>query len=332
VKLRIEKKIILSVLVTIFLVWFLVSQISLQNLKGITTQIKFSHILLGGIFYTTSYFFLALRWKMLIYSKRVSLTQLLPITSLHITMNQIMPVKSGELSYIYLTNKLCSLPVEEGIATLLVARVFDIMILLSFVLLSAMTLWGWHLFSPLELVVVAVFIILLPMLILFPLIQYSEKFYSLLERFSLRGRAKDFGFLNRAVKKVAETIRCLNDIHSQKIYIPLFFITLIIMLLRYATFCTLTMGSKADLALLPSIVVTTAFLLAFTLPIQGIGGFGTAEAGLTLGFISVSINKDLAILSSFSLHLIHIMYFLILGGISYIWIMARGYRRKESNK
>jgi len=59
----------------------------------------------------------------------VGIRDLFKIVCVHNMMNNLLPARTGEVSYIYLINKVHERDISEGIATLVVARVFDFIVI-----------------------------------------------------------------------------------------------------------------------------------------------------------------------------------------------------------
>jgi uncharacterized membrane protein YbhN (UPF0104 family) len=73
----------------------------------------------------------------------------------------------------------------------------------------------------------------------------------------------------------------------------------------------IAMGIHAGLSAIV-FACTFAFMTAI-LPVQGIGNFGTFEAGWTVGFLSIGIPVELAVSTGFSYHIINVIFNGILG-------------------
>src|SRR5712691_9946504 len=116
------KKKILALTLTVVLVWALLSQIDIRQMWSFIQEFSVRGLALGFGVYMLSYYFRALRWSQLIHSKEVGMGELFLVTSAHIMFNNLLPARSGELSYIYLLKKRHDLPGTEGLATLLVSR------------------------------------------------------------------------------------------------------------------------------------------------------------------------------------------------------------------
>ena len=115
---------ILATVITVILVAILLSQISIGDITKTLTDIEPSYIIVGFVLYIFSYFFRALRFRILL-NKKLSIKDLFSIVCVHNMANNILPARTGEVSYVYLSKKLHNVSVGEGVASLAVARMFD---------------------------------------------------------------------------------------------------------------------------------------------------------------------------------------------------------------
>jgi hypothetical protein len=76
---------------------------------------------------------------------------------------------------------------------------------------------------------------------------------------------------------------------------------------------------------LPAIIFACSFgFMTSILPIQGIGNFGTFEAGWTAGFLIVGLPAELAISTGFGFHIITLLFNILLGAYGYLAIHRTG--------
>ncbi|NAS89698.1 hypothetical protein C4E24_08220 [ANME-1 cluster archaeon AG-394-G21] len=113
-----------AVVITIVLAAVLLSQIEVNEVITTLASVDPLHVIAGFVLYTCSYFLRAFRFHILV-NKKVKIRDLFNIVCVHNMLNNILPARTGELSYIYLLKKLHNKKTGEGIATLFVARVFD---------------------------------------------------------------------------------------------------------------------------------------------------------------------------------------------------------------
>ena len=129
---------ITTVVITLFFVAILFTQISPGDIVKTLSQINPLCLIAGFFLYTGCYIFRTARFYYLL-NREIPVPDLFPVVCLHNVINMVLPAKTGELSYVYLVNKHHGRTIGEGIATLLIARIFDIisisvLFLVSFVI------------------------------------------------------------------------------------------------------------------------------------------------------------------------------------------------------
>jgi len=119
----------IALFLTIILVALLLTQVSSDTIISIISHINPVYLLAGFMLYASSYFFRAWRFHLLL-NREVSIKDLFNIVCVHNATNNLLPARTGELSYIYLLKKINNKTVGDGIATLVVSRIFDFIALI----------------------------------------------------------------------------------------------------------------------------------------------------------------------------------------------------------
>ncbi len=297
--------------ITIALVAILLSQIEVSDVITTLAGIDPLYLIAGFILYICSYFFRALRFHILL-NKEVGLRDLFNIVCVHNMVNNILPARTGELSYIYLLKKLHNKKTGEGISTLLVARVFDFIIISFLFFISALMIRD--LSDIVSKIIWAIVGLLMFVLLLFlALVFYDETFIDIIRRFANRIGALRFSLVRYLLRKGAETVQSFKLIKSKKLFGYVFVTSMIIWCFQYSMLYILTNAMNINLSFFEVLFGSTFAFFTTVLPIQGIGGFGTIEGGWTVGFIAVGLTKEAAISSGFAYHIIIWIYFLLLG-------------------
>ena len=85
----------------------------------------------------------AWRWHYLLRPiKPISTARLFPITAIGYMGNNIYPVRAGELLRVYLLRRMEAIPISASLATILMERAFDGLVMLGFVFLNLSELEG----------------------------------------------------------------------------------------------------------------------------------------------------------------------------------------------
>ena len=304
---------ILAVIITISLAALLLSQIQIADI--ITTLVRIDPwcLIVGFVFYTCSYFLRALRFHILL-NRKVRLRDLFNIVCVHNMLNNILPARTGELSYIYLLKKLHNKKTGAGIATLFVARVFD------FITISLLFIGSAFVIQDLpEIIIKFVWVIALFLgsitIFLIALLYSGQSFFKSVTRFCERFKWDKRYFVDYLLRKGEETAECFEKIkkRGKVIVIALILNSFGIWLSLYSLNYILVSAMNINLSYSSVVFASTFAVFTTLLPIQGIGGFGTLESGWAVGFIAVGVTKEVAISSGFGYHIILGIYFLILG-------------------
>ena len=126
--------IVLSTVITFVLLYFLLSAIKLGDVVKVLKNTNIFYLSIGFLFYTLMGVVRTFRFKLLLKNK-LSFFEILPITFIHSLLNSILPVRTGEFSYVYMLKKNNKQSVSRGLSSLIVARVFDFIILIAIMIL-----------------------------------------------------------------------------------------------------------------------------------------------------------------------------------------------------
>lgn len=306
---------IITILVTIILMGFLFRQVSINDVMIALFGIKQEYLILGFLIYALSYVFRAVRFHFLL-NRNICVRDLFCITCIHNLTNSILPARAGELSYIYLLKKNHDRSVEEGAVTLVEARVFD-MIAISLLFFSCVMFAR----DPPELITGAMWAIALFTVLLLALlvtISRSNIITHVLRNtavFMNLDRSSAFDILLEKIENITKIFACMNWNN----FILCILVSIASWLTSYTVIYLLVGAMGVELPFGTALLASTFSLLTTILPIQGFGGFGTIEGGWTIGFMLFGVSKDLAIITGFSIHIITILYYLILGAIGFLY-------------
>jgi uncharacterized protein (TIRG00374 family) len=323
-ELLIMKKIIakISVIVlTVVLVAILLSQINLIDITTTLTRIDSIYIVIGFILYLCTYFFRALRFYIILNNK-VNLKDLFSIVSVHNMANNILPARTGEISYVYLSKKLHEIPVGEGVASLMVARVFD---LITISLLFFISIIFIRDLPDLGIKIIGLIIGLLAfvLLLFLALFSFGARFVDIIRRVANGITVLRFSFVQYLLRKGDETVQSFKLMKSKKLFGYVFVTSIAVWCSQYSMLCILANAMGIALTLWCMIFALTFVFFTTILPIQTIGGFGIIESGWAFGFIIMGVSKNEAIASGFSIHIILLIFALVIGVLGFINIYIK---------
>lgn len=301
----------------------LFNQIQIQDFQKVFKNISVFWIFAAFSLYTLSTLLRAYRWKKMLLSKSVALPTLFYVTSIHNLLNHLLPARTGEISYVMLLRKTQSIPASEGVATLILARVIDLLAMGVFFLGSIIFYWGTIRVPALKLFLITFFALPLLMVIFIGL--FSRKGVQII----CNGFSK-FGLMKwKIFSKIADFLtRLAQDLYQIKMSKQLF---------SYAFFTLLAWGAKffafycvaqnlifsEPITFGETVLGTTFSELASTLPIYGVAGLGTIEGGWTLGFLLLGFPKNEVILSAFCFHFFLLTFSSVLGVTSFFLLKKR---------
>jgi hypothetical protein len=321
---------IISTIVGGAIVCFLLSKIDLLDIPRAIGKVPLPSLGIAFLMYATAVFFRAVRFKMILRTG-ISLRQLFPIVSLYAFFANILPMRTGELSYVYLLKKQTRTPGTKGFASLIVGGIIDLVLILI-----ATCIVGWYLrdilaerlsyfASALEHKVGTLMQMArdnLPLLIAATVILAGGiiagcwMLHVRQECLTYRKRKKEssIGRLASSIKeKILEVGRELADTPFDIRLLGIIACSISIIALRFGT----------QWYLVRSIVAISIWEFSFALilgvffslvPVHGPAGFGTVEAPWVLALSSIAnVRLDHAITSGFVLHIIIIIYCIALG-------------------
>ena len=312
------KRLILSILFTTAIIILLFTQISLRDLYILLKNINILWALLGSAGYLLAFLFQALRFKWLLHSKDIPLLKLFGISILYNLSNMVLPSKLGELSYPYLLNKFAGLNITEGLASLIASRVYDLFIILTIFLFASIGFQSFLKINLFLIILLAGLLISLPFLVFFYMSSLLMLASNVLERIS-----KGFGTINK--KPCQWTQRKIHEMSEDfcaiKARVTSFSVTLTSLatwIMVVWAFYSFLRGFGIEISFLKVVFGSTVGLMTSSLPISGIGNWGTLEAGWVAGFLMVGLSKEKAIATGLGVHILLLILCAVMGLMSWI--------------
>lgn len=300
-----------AALITIVLLAILLSQVSVADVVTTLVGINPVYLVAGFVLYASSYFFRAVRFWFLL-NGEVGMRDLFKVVCVHNMMNNLLPARTGELSYVYLLKRIHARPVGEGIATLVVARVFDSIVIISLLFTTGFFvqdipgvisdfLWIIYLF------------LLFFVILLIVLVPFGHRVMQIIEKLLNYCRLTTTKLGDYVLRKGYEVVDSFKRIDVWKSVIPIFIVSISTGLASFSALYLILLGMNISLPIQNVIFGATFILLASVLPIHGIAGFGTTEALWTLVYIPLGMTLNDAIISGFGYHILILLFTLILG-------------------
>ncbi len=120
---------LLSVLITIALLYFVVNELQGADLAALIRRIPIWSWIGALLVYLTLNLLRALRFRVLLDKRESPMRLLIPITLYHNGLVRVVPFKLGEISYVILLKTRLNYTMQEGLGSLFGARVLELLII-----------------------------------------------------------------------------------------------------------------------------------------------------------------------------------------------------------
>jgi hypothetical protein len=233
----------------------------------------------------------SVRWGVILSPiKAINQRTLFPITSVGFMAIIVAPMRLGEIVRPYLINVKQSVPLGSGIATILIERSMDLLMLLLFlsVVLSRISFPNWIARGG----TVLLGIILLEFLFIVLFMNFPEKIKRFLSRITKRFPLRVAKGFEAFIENIANGFRVISSINK---FTQVFFLSLLVWVLSALAVYLLFSFYKLPLGIMEAFAVTTITALGISLPAAPglIGNFQFACI-VALSFCGVAKNEAFA--------------------------------------
>ena len=111
----------------LLVLFFLLKQINFQDLVNLLIKVKMEYLLMGGVLYLCKGLLRALRFKRANQRYPISFLKMLRLTYASSLASQVLPLKLGELTYVYLLKRDNRASISHGLSSLMVIRLIDLL-------------------------------------------------------------------------------------------------------------------------------------------------------------------------------------------------------------
>ncbi|OGE89322.1 MAG: hypothetical protein A2722_02935 [Candidatus Doudnabacteria bacterium RIFCSPHIGHO2_01_FULL_50_11] len=258
----------------------------------------------------------AWRFSALLFGE-LSFRDLVPIVFLHNLFISFMPSRTGEVSYLYLLKKRFNVGVGQSLASLMIARVLDVLVIL-------LLIFGTLLFAfPGQLAPVRKF---LPLIVLgviglivafYVLLFQAEFLYNLLDKWFANIRLYDKRFIGSLARKGVEILGAFTRRYTHLALLRIAVVTVAIWLLTFGFEFMLFRGLGLQISYWQFLIASFFPVLTHIIPVQSFGGIGTYEATITGGFVLLGFDAGRVIPMTFAVHLVQLALTAIFGLLGY---------------
>jgi len=299
--------------------YVLFSRLSFTELTKILSQSAPEWLLLGLLFYALTNIVRALRIACLLRWPYSRTPRLVPIMFALSLFNNVLPMRTGEFSFPYLMQRY---GIEWGysLATLLVARLFDLLVVCLLFLLTAATQFSLLPPSAEAFIAGAAVALALLLVLLLALPVLGRRLLPFLQTRLSRDDLPPSGWRVLILQQTEKALNALEVMRPRRVYWPALFYSILIWLGTYTWFACYLRGIGLPTGLGRVILGASFAVLSKSLPIGSIGGLGAHEAGWTLGFTLLGQRVSIAILSGFAVNMLTLLSSVIFGLGSLGWL------------
>jgi len=243
-------------------------------------------------------------------------------------LNNVLPSRTGELSFPYFLYRNHHISVGESTTVLILARIFDYLAVAALFVVFAFLSLGELNPQAADIVRIVALGLFLSggLLLLAPWL--GEAGFQLLDWIFKVDQQPERRRSQFVLKAQTQVLTTLKRIRNLRIYLLTAGWSILVWLATFAWFSAFMQAIGLPRPY-PIVVVGSTFAsLAKALPFVTIGGFGAHEAGWTIGFSLTGMETAVAISSGFAVNILTLLTSLVFGGIALIYMGV--HRRMET--
>ena len=321
----------------IFLLYYLLNQVSFADVIKAFLGIYKPSLIIGLILMFSIDYFKAYRSKILVGSDRIGIGDMFVVSLIRNAFNMVLPARTGELSYVYVLKRKFRFPVEIGVSTLMVALIFDTVVVFLMIVISIIIV-GINRFaiSSTSVILIAVGLLIIALLILVFLYKIIRFFTGIFNWIITKTRIGKNKAVQYIYKKLVDTNENIKIIQERKIYWKVFLASVATRILKFTSYYFIIhailkpMGYEfSDLSYWVIFLATVAAEISAVLPTHALAGFGTYEGAFALAFVALGFSSEISIIVGFNYHIINLIFTVTLGIIAMIVLSLPFYRVRE---
>ena len=256
----------------------------------------------------------AWRFRLLLPGQVTSFLAVWNVTCLHTLANYVLPARTGELTYIALL-RAQRVPLADGLASLGLARLLDLVALAAWVLGTASLTIGRQMHVE-QLQLAAIPLGLATLALVYWADRLADWGARLGHRAAGQLRADGLASVRAGLALAERTAGALRLARTRRLYWSALALSLGQWLVNFGLYYVLLneLGATVDPG--GAIIASAIASLLVVLPIQGLIGFGTYEAAWTVALVPLGVERSPAIAVGFAMHILMLVLSLLLAGLA----------------
>jgi len=316
---------LLSLVVTVAVLAWLLSQTDLRAILESFERFSPLAALLGFLAWALQNLLRAWRFRLLVSSRPVPMARMFSIVNVQNLLATLTPGRAGEISYVVLLRSEGQVPSVEGLAGLVVARAFDFVAGSGIVLAC---IWAARSRMPASgggLLVSALAIFGLSLVAILTLAWLTAGGVRLLQGLIRWSRLDRFALARKLAGSAEDVHHHIVRMHRRGTVARLIGSTIAIWVVSYGVSLIWIFGLDLPVDFTAALFVSAVAGLAVSLPVQGVAGLGTTEAGWAIPLILLGVPREGAIAAGFCFHALALLYLAALagGGMLHLYLDGR---------
>lgn len=322
----------ISLALTGGLYWVLLSQIDIGDLlptaQAMTPRYLgyFVVLLMAGVVARAVRFWLLL-------GQAVPLTLLVPIVMVRNVFVDLLPARVGEISYVYLLSTRAGVPAEQGLATLFLSVLFDVVALAPLLLIAAVVVGSSGGIPIPVLAGAALGLGIAAYAMMRAAVPLGSWVGAWLRQRSQpspdhESPAASLSWRSRAAVLVEHTTEALGVVARRRIFGRVWLVSLVVRLCKFGSYYFLVLASMdplgysvAEVGFFRVFLGIVSAELAAALPIHGIAGFGTFEAAWALSFTQLGFSAADATITGILTHVVSQVVEYSVGALALVYVL-----------
>ena len=311
-------KIGLPTLLAVIITYFLLKEIDIQQIPQTLGRLSIKALLIGFTCYCLLVLAKTLRFRALL-NLDSSVHQIFPILALHTFWGNILPMRTGDVSYVYLMQRRQKVDATQGIASLLIASLIDLILLIGLVFV---TVWLLRNSLPASFIITFLYLSLLfigsGLITVFVLVSVvPNACMRLAERCARPLLRLEKRPISWGINKGLQVLRELTAFRSHRRFLEVWGYSLLCLVIRFGFQCYLVVEMGVDVPILHALFALTFTNVFNLLPVQTVGNFGTTEFPFVWLLEHFGTSVEVATVTGFSLHILILLYCVPLGVYGY---------------
>lgn len=290
-----------------------------EEVVAILSKVSLRAIAIGFVFYFGSTLFRAARFHVV--HRTISTRVFFSIASIHTLLTNLLPVRAGELTFPLLVKRVDGSPIMSSFSMLFIVRIFDLIaVFLLFFVAIAMTYTRLDVRLHVPMLLVSLSFVA-GLAVLLCVLVFGKRALRVAHSILFFDGLRQNRVTRWIFSKLELLVKGFSVIRQRHAVLRIMLFSLLIWVCNYATVFVIVRSMGLDLSVWVLVLGFTFSTLFSSLPIHGLGSFGTLEGAWTLIFLSFGAAKEVSFATGFGFHVFNIAYLTLLAIVGTVHLM-----------